>query len=418
MLLHAGDLLQALLTVGGGRLPVEDLCHLLPVGAMRPHAEVVVPLPLLVEAVLPHAGDDADPTTRSVSFRSSSDNLTPVTPPPGISKREEYDRLSRARSHVKSPGESGIQSSAGNESFGEPTGSTPERNGNLPIERSSGNRSSRRHRYDPPGDDDPSSSSSSSSSGGGGRGGDGNGDDDDPDDFGSSPIRRRKKSRHRYKAEASEIRLEASKPIAKYPEWCSSLAAAVMAASVVGDRVWNWIQAPAHRDATMGAMADPGDKYRSLDAKLARALQTAANGNVTYQVRIQEEFSRHTAEEEAEGRPIRGRQLLLSVHQFYKTIEELGTHYSPEHIYMLKCPNDKKLELFLNEWHTTLARIPKSVDEDQLREHFLEQLRNCDCMGHALRIYDSADPGDGKRSYSYSLTQVNRQLAPRPSEGK
>ena len=56
MLPHAGDLLQALLTIGGERLPVEDLCHLLPVGAMRPHAEMVVPLSLLVGAMLPHAG--------------------------------------------------------------------------------------------------------------------------------------------------------------------------------------------------------------------------------------------------------------------------------------------------------------------------------------------------------------------------
>ena len=84
----------------------------------------------------------------------------------------------------------------------------------------------------------------------------------------------------------------------------------------------------------MGAMADPGSKYRSLDAKLAKALRIAANGNATYQTRIQEEFVRHTAEEEAMNRHIRGRQQLLIVHQFYKTGEELGIHYSPEHIYM------------------------------------------------------------------------------------
>ena len=122
--------------------------------------------------------------------------------------------------------------------------------------------------------------------------------------------------------------------MAKYPEWCSSLADAVMAASGVGDRVWDWIQAPAHRNATIGAMADPGDKYRNLAAKLAKALRIAANGNATYQVWIQAEFSRHTAEEEAMNRPIRGRQLLLIVHQFYKTLEELRTHYSPKHIYV------------------------------------------------------------------------------------
>ena len=67
--------------------------------------------------------------------------------------------------------------------------------------------------------------------------------------------------------------------------------------------------------------------------------------------------------------------------------------------------------MFLNQWHTTLGRIPKVVGEDLLRKRFLEQLRNCDCMGHALRNYDSADPGDEKRSYSYLLAQINRQLA-------
>ena len=135
LLLHAGDLPQALLTVGGERLPVEDLCHLLPVGAMRLHAETAVPPSLLVGAMLPHAGgDDADSTTRSVPFQSSCVIPPSVAPPPGISKREEYDLSSRARSHVKSRGESGTQSFAGNESFGEPTGSTPQRNGNLPID--------------------------------------------------------------------------------------------------------------------------------------------------------------------------------------------------------------------------------------------------------------------------------------------
>ena len=67
--------------------------------------------------------------------------------------------------------------------------------------------------------------------------------------------------------------------------------------------------------------------------------------------------------------------------------------------------------MFLTEWHITFARIPKSVDEDLLREHFLEQLGNCDCMKHALNTYDAADPGDEARTYSYLMAQANRQIA-------
>ena len=208
-------------------------------------------------------GGGSASSTRSVSFRSSP-VVPSIAPPLGTSRQDEYELLSRARSHVKSRGESGPQSSAGAESFGEAealTGSTPDRNSNLPLERSSG-RSSRGKGYDRPDDDGSDSSSSSSSSSGRGGGG-GGGDGDDPNGVGRSPNRRRKKCRRKDKAEAGEIKLETLKPIAKYPEWCSSLADAVMAASGRGDKVWDWIQAPSYRNATMGAMAYPGSKYRS-----------------------------------------------------------------------------------------------------------------------------------------------------------
>ena len=52
------DLRQAFLTVGVERLTVEDRCRLLPVGAMRPHAErkyIPIVCILLVDAMRPRA---------------------------------------------------------------------------------------------------------------------------------------------------------------------------------------------------------------------------------------------------------------------------------------------------------------------------------------------------------------------------
>ena len=63
-----------------------------------------------------------------------------------------------------------------------------------------------------------------------------------------------------------------------------------------------------------------------------------------------------------------------------------------------------------SEWFVG-SGIPKTVDEDLLREHFFEQLGNCDCMKHALNTYDAADPGDEARTYSYLMAQANRQIA-------
>ena len=182
-----GGLLQSPLTVGEYCLPVEDLFLLLPVGAMRPHAERSRPpahlLIDLVQSVLFPAlglfplpvknfersdgrwiihprtgerrwikdreesirimklwsdepqethrstpasggkapargnhpssssasgrdvpacggGDGGTLFTRSVSFRSTSVVPSSIAPPPGISRRDEYELLSRARSHV------------------------------------------------------------------------------------------------------------------------------------------------------------------------------------------------------------------------------------------------------------------------------------------------------------------------------
>ena len=58
-----------------------------------------------------------------------------------------------------------------------------------------------------------------------------------------------------------------------------------------------------------------------------------------------------------------------------------------------------------------LAGIPKTVDEQILRDHFLERLRNCACTEHALRNYDAADRDDGVRSYTYFMVQASRQIA-------
>ena len=97
-------------------------------------------------------GRDSDSSSSAPSAGPLPCNLDP---PPGISRRSEYELLSRARSHVKSHGKSDTLSSAGNESFNEPLGSTPERDGNLPLDESNGRAARGRDRYP---SDDPDSS--------------------------------------------------------------------------------------------------------------------------------------------------------------------------------------------------------------------------------------------------------------------
>ena len=126
--------------------------------------------------------------------------------------------------------------------------------------------------------------------------------------------------------------------------------------------------------------------------------------------RIHEELTRAAAEEEAKNRPIRDRQWLVSAHTYYRVNESLGIMYSPKHLYILKCPNDKRRDAFLNEWFITLARIPNGVPADLLRDQLLEQMRDCACMEHATRNYDSATVGENNRTYEYLLAMAQRQI--------
>ena len=275
--------------------------------------------------------------------------------------------------------------------------STPDRSSSRPeresVDRSHVNGSG------PPSDPSNSSSSSSDDEGNDRRGRHGRGD------------ARRRPKREKRRPEASEIKVPTFPSIIKYDEWCTEMADAVMAASGRGDKAWDWIRRPSMPLETFGSLKESGDKYNSLDAKLAKALRTCANGNSIHHVRIKDEFNRGTAECNREGRPIKGRQLLLLVHKYYRTNEELGTQYGPKHLYLITCPNDKKLETFLTQWFTMLSKLNEPFPESMLRDHFLSQMKNCACMEHAIKNYNDLSLGDPKKCYNTLVMAAQRQVS-------
>ena len=314
--------------------------------------------------------------------------------------------------HTAHPGDSGSGAGAppngdtgqpdqGFESASNHHESTPDRSSSRNDDASGGLSSMRRG--GPP--SDPSDSSSSSS---------GDSEDGRRRDAGGSGLRGSR--RHKSRPEASEIKIPTLPSITKYDEWCTEMADAVMAASGRGDKVWNWIQKPSQPNETFGTLKESGSKYNSLDAKLAKALRVSAGGNAIHHVRIKDEFNRGTSECAREGRPIKGRQLLLLVHRYYRTNEEFGTQYGPKHIYMLTCPNDKKLETFLTQWFTTLSKLVEPFPDSMLRDHFLAQMKNCDCMEHAIRKYNDLPVGHPEKTYCALVMAAQRQISLRRQE--
>ena len=70
-----------------------------------------------------------------------------------------------------------------------------------------------------------------------------------------------------------------------------------------------------------------------------------------------------------QNRSIRGRQLLLIIHKFYRTSELAGALYSIQDLQAVTLISDKHLEKFELDWSHILSGLSRMPDEDTL--HYL-----------------------------------------------
>ena len=258
------------------------------------------------------------------------------------------------------------------------------------------------HKRDPS-SSPPSSSSSSSSS------------------RGSARRRRRRRakskkssrSRHKYeshKGEASELKLPALPSMENYAQWCIAVHNVVLAGSGVGYKAFDWICKCEKPNVSLGDLAD-SEGFSSLDFKLAGAIARIQSGLLTHTL------TRYALEYAQHGVPLKGRQMLLIIHQNYQTCLQTGQLYRPQDLLNVTLKGDSAMEEFLERWMLVLSAVEAKIPEGFAHDAFLEQMENSSALKGTLEYYHRLPPGHADKTYEF-LLQAATQVVTRKNHVK
>ena len=241
--------------------------------------------------------------------------------------------------------------------------------------------------------------------------GDGDGGDD-PDDeerrflrrlrqVFSMPIGSNDRSDKRIK-ESDSIKLPAFPQAEQYRNWRIKTREAVMAASVDPDRAFEWISETWTEGRTINQLRSVGD-FATLDAKLLSAVTNILTGDFARKVDTYKET------EAAQGRYVRGRQVLFMLHEFLSTNIKHGATYALQDLFSVKLKGEN-LRAFIANWDQVIAGIKNVPDETVLETLFFNQVKNNRSIAHDLQEYHRAEEGTEKKSYTFLITAVRRFL--------
>ena len=157
------------------------------------------------------------------------------------------------------------------------------------------------------------------------------------------------------------------------------------------------------KEGTVSAdLVDP-EGFTTLDAKLLSALSNICSGEFARKVNTFKE------KESAADRPVRGRQVLLMMDEFFSTNIKHGATYSLKDLFAVKLKGEN-LRTFISNWDTVNAGITHPPDPSVLETLFYEQVNNVRAIQHDIEVYNRAEEGTENHSYKFLVDVVQRYL--------
>ena len=219
--------------------------------------------------------------------------------------------------------------------------------------------------------------------------------DDDDDDKETSKNKPKVK-------EAEKVVLPKFPKPEQYRNWRIRVREAIVAASDSPDKAHAWIAKVWEKDADEKGLRD-SEGFSTLDAKIMSALTNILEGDFGRQIDTFKETEAHS------GRMVRGRQLLLRLHNYFATNALHGSVYDMEDPMNCKMVNDN-LTVFLRNWDTILSGIPVQPDNSVLEPLFHRQVKKCKDIAHDISVYDRALEGHRTEILPVSV-QRGKQLS-------
>ena len=108
---------------------------------------------------------------------------------------------------------------------------------------------------------------------------------------------------------------------------------------------------------------------------------------------------------------ITGRQSLWIVYREFALDEERGTLYDLSDLLAVRNPDgDKTLEIFFDEWETTIQAMSEDPPPSLLEILFLEQIKKSEALATEVAEYRRASRGHPHRTYNFLYDSVARYL--------
>ena len=204
--------------------------------------------------------------------------------------------------------------------------------------------------------------------------------------------KKKKKVTAPYKVKSGDIRLPPWPTVTGFPAWRRTLRQAVISASERPERARPWIFEVEKDDVTMDELhCNDHDKQRTLDAKLADALQKVLKGEPARKVALATERAALTHE------ILSGRQILLLIYQEFKRTEARTDAAAYSNLENIRCGNtDHSLEAFMTLWENLLLSFRTPPSADHLFSVFMSRVKHlpglATTMAYLKRIpYGHAD---------------------------
>ena len=230
--------------------------------------------------------------------------------------------------------------------------------------------------------------------------------DDDDDELTDKALMRKLKQvlggKSNTMKEADHIKIPSFPQPENYRNWKIRVRDAVRAASSKPDKAFSWINKVWVEGQTIEGLASP-DGFTTLDAKLLAALSSVATGEFARKVDTFKE------KEPQKDRPVRGRQVLLMMHEYFSTNIKHGATYSLSDLFNVKMKGDK-LKTFLSNWDSVTTGVTHLPETTVLETLFYQQVKNHRAIAHDIEEYHRAEEGSSKHCYQFLYDAVRRHL--------
>ena len=239
-----------------------------------------------------------------------------------------------------------------------------------------------------------------------GGGGGGSGSSDSGSNNGSSGHSSGS-SRHRKRKESPLTLPAFPKNASSLPSWREQVRNRVVAASARGTKAFRWICAVEDEAISFESLGKSGRHFASMDDKLRSALSDEPKSDLAKEILRASELQRQQFR-----KPLKGRQVLRIVYEYYQTNKNLTQAYGLRDLMHIQLQSEDKLKGFLNSWMEMMANLknPAQIDRDTVEELFYEQIKKCSQLREDVAHYRRCPLGHQDRSYEFLLERARSWL--------